>query len=105
MSTTLPMAAPPPAPTSCCRHCDQHRAALSTDLSAPAYALYSAVLLRLGTSSTTSCSDVADAAGVTPHQARPLLAELVRVGLVARERRISRRTTVTSFRTLWKDPR
>ncbi|MFD7829363.1 FaeA/PapI family transcriptional regulator [Streptomyces sp. MJM8645] len=98
MSTALPDAARPPLPTapkSCCAHCRQHRAALDAGLSAPALRMLSAIVLR--TPGDTACSGAAAAAGLTPYQARPLLGELVRSGLLARQRLRRARTTVTTY--------
>ncbi|MFE2723885.1 hypothetical protein [Kitasatospora sp. NPDC059327] len=98
MSTVLPEAVRPPLPTrstSCCAHCRQHRAALDAGLSAAAFRLLSAIVLR--TSGDIACSGAAAAADLTSHQARPLLGELVRAGLLARARYRRARTTITAF--------
>ncbi|MFJ3793548.1 hypothetical protein [Kitasatospora sp. NPDC090091] len=97
MSTALPESAHPPltaAPAPCCAHCRQQRAALDVGLSAPAFRLLSAIVLR---TAGNTAAGAAAAAGLTPHQVRPLLGELVRSGLLARSRRRSGRTTVTTF--------
>ncbi|MGA5822221.1 hypothetical protein ACPC54_30680 [Kitasatospora sp. NPDC094028] len=101
MSTALPDAARRPSPTapaSCCTHCRQQRAALDVGLSAPAFRLLSAIALR--TAGDTACSGAAAAADLSPYQARPLLGELVRSGLLARARHRRSRTTVTTYRLL-----
>ncbi|GAA2842776.1 hypothetical protein [Kitasatospora aburaviensis] len=98
MSTALPEPARTPQSATqapCCAHCLQQRAALDAGLSAPAFRLLSAIVLR--TAGDTVCSGAAAAAGLTSHQARPLLGELVRAGLLARARYRRARTTVTTF--------
>ncbi len=63
-------------------------AALSLDLSSKAYRLYAAVLLTCPQDVWLSVLDMAAAAGIGDHQARPLVGELCAAGLLGRRRKV-----------------
>lgn len=63
-------------------------AALDRGVSAKAYVLLAATVLRLPADEWLTIDSMAEAAGFSGHQGRPLVAELVRAGLVRKMRKL-----------------
>lgn len=79
---TLPFQTPPPPAAQALL-----AGALDTKISTKAFKLYAAIILR-GDGEWLSVDAMAELSDFTGHQCRPLAAELVKAGLLARTRRV-----------------